>query len=193
MSVPNQLTIVRIVLGAIVPFMMLYGGLYTRITAGVLFAFAGATDYLDGWYARKYNVVTKLGKILDPIADKVIILGAFIVFSSLTNLDLYSFWWIVPIFFREILITLIRFFFLSKDQPLVVAASWSGKLKTAVQFLAIPIIYLVFMFRQYGNLQPALWQDALMFGMLGIATFITLQSGWSFFSKNWRLLWPKTA
>ena len=133
-------------------------------------------------------MVTKLGKILDPIADKVILMSCFFVFSSLTHLEIYSFWWIIPIFLREVLITTIRFIFLLKDKPLVIAASWSGKAKTIMQFTTIPFAYFIFMFRHYGNIQPATWAKVLLYTLLAVSVFFTLQSGWSFFSKNWKHL-----
>ena len=188
MNVPNILTLLRIVLGFIVPVLLLYGDLTERIIAAVLFTIAGITDYLDGWYARKYNMETKLGKILDPIADKIILLGCFFTLSSLTDLNVYSFWWIVPIFLREVLITVIRLVFLSREKPLVVAASWSGKAKTTMQFVTLPVAYFIFMFREYANLAPATWVEVAMCVLLAASVAFTLQSGWSFFSKNWKHL-----
>jgi len=167
---------------------MLYGDFNGRVLAAILFFIAGLTDYFDGWYARKYNLITKLGKILDPIADKVIILGGFFCFSSFTHLDVYSYWWIIPICFREVLITVVRFFFLSKAKPSVVGASWSGKVKTVMQFITLPVVYFVFMFRHYGNIQPAFWIEFILYAMLTISLIFTLQSGWSFFSNNWKYL-----
>ncbi len=159
-----------------------------RVLAAVLFFIAGATDFLDGWYARKYNLVTKLGEILDPIADKIIILGSFFVLSSLTHLDVYSFWWVIPIFFREVLITAIRFIFLSKEQPLVMASSWSGKVKTTMQFMTLPVAYFIFMFQHYGDIQFGPWVGYILYAMLIASVVFTLQSGWNFLSKNWKLL-----
>ncbi len=188
MNVPNILTIIRIILGFIVPVLLLYGDLQGRIIAAVLFFIAGVTDYLDGWYARKYNLVTKLGKILDPIADKIILLGCFFVLSSLTHIDAFSFWWVIPIFLREVLITVIRLIFLSKEKPLVTAATWSGKAKTTIQFVTLPVAYFIFMFRHYGDIQPAPWVAFILYALLVASVGFTLQSGWSFFSKNWKHL-----
>ena len=168
--------------------LLLYGDLNDRILAAVLFAIAGLTDYLDGWYARKYDLVTKLGKILDPIADKIILLGCFFVLSSLTDLNVYSFWWVIPIFLREVLITGVRFLFLTKKKPLVMAASWSGKAKTIMQFITLPVAYFIFMFRDYGNMPPAKWVEFVLYALLIASVAFTLQSGWSFFSKNWKHL-----
>jgi len=167
---------------------MLYGDFNGRVLAAVLFFIAGMTDYFDGWYARKYNLVTKIGKILDPIADKIIVLGGYFVFSSLTHLDVYSFWWVVPILLREVLITVVRFVFLLKEQPLVMAASWSGKAKTTMQFLTMPVVYFIFMFCHYGNLELTPWMTFILYATLIASVALTLQSGWSFFSKNWRHL-----
>lgn len=188
MNVPNILTVLRIILGMIVPILMLQGQFYVRIVAAVFFIIAGLTDFVDGWYARKYNLETKLGKILDPIADKVILLGVFFVLSSFTHLNVYSLWWVVPIFLREILVTLSRFVLLSKEQPVVVAASWSGKAKTVMHFMTIPVAYFIFMFQQYGDIEPATWAQFLLYATLTASVVITLHSGWSFFSKNWKQL-----
>lgn len=170
------------------PVLMLHGDMTGRIVAAVLFTVAGITDYLDGWYARKYNLVTKLGKILDPIADKVILLACFFIHSSLTHIDVYSYWWVIPIFLREVLITIVRLVFLSKEKPLVVAASWSGKAKTIMQFVTIPVAYFIFMFREYGDVQPSKWIEYFMMALLIASVSFTLQSGWSFFDKNWKHL-----
>jgi len=81
MNLPNFLTIMRIVVGAIVPFMMVHpewihpNTLNVRIWVAILFAIAAFSDWFDGWYARKYNLITKTGQILDPIAEKVITIG----------------------------------------------------------------------------------------------------------------------
>ena len=112
MNVPNALTFFRILLGFVVPYLMLQDDLTIRILAAILFAIASFTDWLDGWWARRYNLVTKLGKILDPIADKVITLSCFVVLSDLCFTQMYSIWWIVPIFLREVVITIYRLAFL---------------------------------------------------------------------------------
>ncbi len=188
MNIPIILTILRVILGIIIPILMLNEDFNGRVLAAVLFIIAGATDFLDGWYARKYNLVTEFGKILDPIADKIIVLGSFIVLSSLTHLNVYSFWWVVPIFLREVLITVIRLIFLVKAQPIVSAATYSGKVKTTIQFITLPVAYFIFMFRYYGNMQFAPWADFVLYAMLTASVVFTLQSGWSFFSNNWKHL-----
>ena len=147
MNVPNALTVFRIILGIIVPYLMWYGGVEERVFAAVLFGIAAFTDWLDGWYARRYNLITKIGKILDPIADKVLVLGSFVVLSDLRFEQMYSIWWIVPIFLREVIITIYRLIFLLRKKPIVVAASWSGKAKTVMQMITLPCAYFYLMFK----------------------------------------------
>ncbi len=77
MNVPNIITSIRIAIALIAPFYLIGGGLWVRVIAGAFMFLAVMTDWLDGWYARKYNKITKLGKILDPIADKILIIIYF--------------------------------------------------------------------------------------------------------------------
>jgi CDP-diacylglycerol--glycerol-3-phosphate 3-phosphatidyltransferase len=168
------------------------GDLEMRVWAAFLFTFAAVSDWFDGWYARRYNLITKFGKILDPIADKILVLGGFIAFSDLSRLDLYSFWWIVPIFLREAGITIYRIILLLQEKPEVVAASWSGKIKTLVQFLTLPCAYFYFMFKTYGDLdiQILYWS---LYVMIGVSLAFTLYSGWRVIYKSWQTRRAKKA
>jgi CDP-diacylglycerol--glycerol-3-phosphate 3-phosphatidyltransferase len=181
MNFPNILTSLRIVVALVAPIFLINGDLWTRIIAGIFIFMAIVTDWLDGWYARKYNEVTKLGKILDPIADKVLII---ITFSVFVYLDVLSIWWIIPIFIREILITVYRFLFLSKN--IVVAATKSGKIKTVVQMITIGIAYFWFMtHRHYREYHFSFINLALQIALL-ITLFLTIQSGVIFVKDNWK-------
>lgn len=189
MNVPNTLTICRIILGIIVPYLMLTGTLETHIYAAILFAIASFSDWLDGWYARKYNLVTKLGKILDPIADKVIVLGSFVVLSDVCFEFMYSIWWVVPIFLREVVITIYRLIFLMRKKPIVVAASWSGKAKTVMQMVTLPCAYLYFMYITYLQPQNELYINifwVFVHLMILASLAFTVGSGLRFFMKNWK-------
>ena len=181
MNVPNILTSIRILIALVAPFFLINGSLWVRIIAGILVFIAIITDWLDGWYARKYNKVTRLGKILDPIADKVLILISFSVF---VYMDVLSVWWIIPIFIREIVITVYRFIFLSKN--IVVAATRSGKIKTVIQMLTIGIAYILFMtsrhFREYFSEHF----NILLYIALTLTTYYTIKSGVVFLINNWR-------
>ena len=138
-QLPNAITIVRILCAPVFLWMLLAdagsdGPL--RWWAAVLFIVAIATDGLDGYLARKHEIVTDLGKLLDPIADKVLTGFAFIGLSILGELP----WWVTAIvLIREIGITVYRFMVVNDH---VLAAAWMGKLKTMAQALALSLALL---------------------------------------------------
>ena len=132
---PNIITIVRIFFAPVFIWMLLTAGddvnSPLRWWGAGLFVFGMATDGIDGYLARKYNVVSDFGKLLDPIADKVLTGGALITLSILGELP----WWVTGlILLREIGITVYRFAVLSDH---VIPASRGGKIKTITQFVAI--------------------------------------------------------
>lgn len=190
MNFPNFLSSLRILIALVAPFYLINGTMTESIVAGVVCTIAIATDWFDGWYARKYNKITKLGKILDPIADKMLVL---ISFSVLVYLDVLSIWWVVPIFIREILVTAYRFLFLSKN--IVIAAAKSGKIKTVMQMLTLGIAYFLFMtrnfFKEYllEHYETVLYSfNILLYFALAITVYITVKSGYLFFKNNWQLI-----
>jgi CDP-diacylglycerol--glycerol-3-phosphate 3-phosphatidyltransferase len=134
MNAANALTAVRIVLIPVfvaltVASEMIHPGL--RIAACITFLVASLTDFVDGWIARAYDLVTSFGKVADPIADKALTGSAFILLSAYGQLP----WWItIVILGREIGVTALRFWVIRRG---VIAASRGGKVKTALQTLAI--------------------------------------------------------
>lgn len=138
-NLPNALTLLRLIL--VVPFgiaLMWQDGANTtaRVVATALFVVASITDFVDGYLARKHNLVTSFGKIADPIADKLLTGVALVGLSLLGELP----WWVtVVILGREVAVTLMRFWVINSG---VMAASRGGKLKTAMQILAI-VLYLL--------------------------------------------------
>jgi len=138
-NLANMLTVLRI---ALVPFfawaLLADGGHSTsgRLIATAIFAIAAATDRMDGWLARRTCQITDVGKLLDPIADKLLIGTALVLLSWLGDLP----WWVtVVILVREIGITVLRFFLL---RYVVLPASRGGKLKTVLQSVAIGLYLL---------------------------------------------------
>lgn len=138
MNLPNKLTILRIIL---VPFMiaaLLIPFPHHVLVAGLIFGAASITDCLDGQIARKRNLITAFGKFADPLADKILVIAAFICF-------VYSGWSdpVLPIvvLFREFAVTSVRLVAASKGN--VVAANIWGKLKTVTQIVAIIAIFLM--------------------------------------------------
>ena len=113
MNLPNKLATLRMIL--VIPFVIFLGialstestglSIFMRILSFVIFAGASITDYFDGQIARKHNMVTNLGKLIDPLADKLLVISALVV---LTKYDQISLWFVLIIIFRELLITGLR-------------------------------------------------------------------------------------
>jgi CDP-diacylglycerol--glycerol-3-phosphate 3-phosphatidyltransferase len=129
-NVPNLLTILRLLL-SIVLFVLI--GLKMFAVATVVFVIAASTDWLDGFIARRYGLVTVLGRILDPFVDKVIICGTFIYLVAEPNSELKA-WMAVVVVGRELLVTALRSFL--EQQGADFSASMSGKLKMVLQCAA---------------------------------------------------------
>ena len=172
---PNILTTLRLVAVPVFAWMLLAHGddATWRIWTTVVFVLAILTDLVDGWWARRSNLVTNFGKIADPIADKALTGVAFVGLSILGPLP-----WIVTIVIlvREWGITLLRFVLLRRG--IVLAASKGGKLKTALQSVAL-VLFLIPM--DMGNAWGLSLVDTLYFGLkwlvMGLATIVTVVTG----------------
>ena len=132
-NLPNQLTWARLVLA--VAMFCFIAGAYYRISL-TLFLIAAGTDWLDGFLARKYDLVTTLGRILDPFADKVVVCGAFIFLSAIPGSRVLP-WMTVVIVGRELLVTALRSFL--EEQGADFSATLSGKLKMILQCVAVSL------------------------------------------------------
>ncbi|TFD58718.1 CDP-diacylglycerol--glycerol-3-phosphate 3-phosphatidyltransferase [Cryobacterium suzukii] len=177
-NVPNLITVVRILLAPVFIWMLLAdNGAHDalRWAAAVLFIIAIATDGIDGMIARRHNLVTDLGKILDPIADKILTGGALVCLSILGELP----WWVtIVILVREIGITVFRFVML-RDR--VIPASRGGKLKTIAQSVSISLALLPF-WLVFGE-----WVHWLNTATMTIALVLTVVSGLDYLISAWRL------
>ena len=188
MNLPNQLTILRIILTAFFVFFVFIPGLAFKVLALAVFSCAALTDWLDGKIAKSRNLITDFGKIMDPIADKILVLGAFL---SFIQLQLIPAWTVVVIIGRESAITSLRFFALSKGR--VIAASKGGKYKTVSQMAAIFIILLSMIFKEafkeYSSWYPVFDKYAGMSVYLAMLSTVvlTLISGISYVWDNRRL------
>jgi CDP-diacylglycerol--glycerol-3-phosphate 3-phosphatidyltransferase len=167
-QLPNTITIVRIVCAPIFLWMLLADGGSDgplRWWAAVLFIVAIATDGIDGAIARRNDIVTDLGKILDPIADKALTGCAFVGLSILNELP----WWItIVVLIREVGITIYRFMVISDH---VLAAAWMGKLKTVAQAVALSLA-LVPLWTLVGDW--IFWVNGIT---MTIAVILTIASG----------------
>jgi len=177
-NVPNQLSALRLVLALAVFCLMVYGSQAAYWVALVLFLVAAGTDWLDGYIARKYDMVTTLGRILDPFVDKVIICGTFIFLLSVPRMTArwYSLqaWMVVVIVGRELLVTALRSFLEQRGADF--SARWSGKWKMVFQCAAAALGLLYVALGRYPPGQPALvWWP--MVATLWIAVLLTVWSG----------------
>lgn len=188
MNLPNKLTVMRMVL---IPFMMFFY-LATfiphgigKIVALVIFVVAALTDLLDGKIARKYNLVTNLGKFLDPIADKILTAAAlFMLMADGTIPAPYGVIVVTIIIAREFMVSALRL--IAASQGTVLAADIWGKAKTMVQMIALPILLLVPFLIELGGVAGWLILTVKIVGWtaLGAATLLTIISGANYLIKN---------
>ena len=146
MNLPNRLAALRMLL--IIPFVIIMEialgtenkplEITLRIISFIIFVGASVTDYYDGQIARKYNLVTNLGKLLDPLADKLLVISALVVLTKYGKINL---WIVLIIIFRELLITGLRS--IAAAEGFVIAAETLGKLKTVTQMVALSLIILI--------------------------------------------------
>lgn len=188
MSLPNRLTIFRIFLTLVFVFFAVQTGVIFKIIAVVVFLMASLTDFYDGYYAKKYNLISDLGKMMDPIADKFLVLTAFFIF---TFMHLIPAWMFVVIFAREVAVTFARLYAMRRGT--VLAAEAAGKIKTVLQIFTIFTI-LIFMILAETNL-PGHWPawlgrfyKGIYFLMLAVVS-VTLFSGISFLWNNRRAVY----
>lgn len=137
MNLPNQITLIRVILVPVFVVIMLIDGIpYNDIIACTIFCVACASDFVDGYLARKWNLVTNFGKFADPLADKLLVSTALI---CLVELDRLPSWVVIIIISREFIISGLRL--IAVDNGIVIAANYWGKVKTVVQmFMCIFLI-----------------------------------------------------
>jgi len=190
MTLPNQLTILRIVLTPIFLYLFLSKDpLLIQISLGV-FIIAALTDWYDGWLARKFNYITDWGKFWDPLADKILTSTAFIGFFFVGLLEL---WMVVLIIFRDLIVTLLRIYAESRGYNFV--TSYYAKWKTVLQ-----MVFLYYLLLLYGGLKTIevysgneklfdqLADINLIYIIMLIITIITVHSGITYLLKNKHLI-----
>ncbi|MGB7998688.1 MAG: CDP-diacylglycerol--glycerol-3-phosphate 3-phosphatidyltransferase [Anaerobacillus sp.] len=188
MNLPNKITVSRIFLIPVFLIFLLaplpFGEteiagtvlLNSQLIATAIFIFASVTDWIDGYIARKHNLVTNLGKFLDPLADKLLVTSAFV---SLVELGGAPAWLVVLILSREFAVTGLRL--VASAEGEVLAASNLGKLKTWIQIIAIIALLIEnvpFEAIGFPFATISLWA----------ALIITVYSGWDYFYKNREVL-----
>lgn len=148
MNLPTQLTLLRIILTPVFLFLLFYNGLPSKILSFIVYIVASLTDWYDGYYARKFGTVSKWGKFLDPLADKILVSSAFVAFYIL---GLVQLWVVLIIVTRDVLITGLRSYALLKSQPVVTI--YIAKVKTLIQMSAVFITFIIFLVKQYAEVK----------------------------------------
>lgn len=173
---PNVMTLSRILAVPLLVILMMMPGKVTLLLSAALFSLASITDYFDGYYARKYGLVSNLGKILDPLADKLLVSCAFIMLVALG----YAPAWIVCLIIgRELAVTGLRCVLIENGED--VSASWLGKYKTGFQIACIIplLIHYSYFGIDFGAIGSVLLYGALLF---------TIWSGADYFIKFRKLI-----
>ena len=208
LNLPNKLTLARMIM---VPFLMVFItfdfglGVWSRLIAAFFFALASFTDFLDGYLARRDNLVTNFGKFMDPLADKLMVFVALISLCYVTGRDtlftydlfghpivdqserIYGVCLLavtILVIFRELAVTSMRMVVTNTD-GVVIAANWLGKVKTCVQilFILIAIIEPMFDYEFLGG------HAASYVAMIAMAV-MTLWSGFEYFKGYWKYINP---
>ena len=172
LNLPNVLTLLRILLVPVLVVALLSETTNGDLLAAIVFALASATDAMDGYLARARNAITNFGKLMDPIADKLLIIGSLVALVSLNRL---AAWVAMVIIARELTVTVTRM--QASQQGLVIASNWWGKAKTITQAATIFCLIAI------GEPTPA-WVESMVYGMVAI----TIVSGVDYFFGLRRVL-----
>lgn len=188
MNLANKITLSRIALTFVFMVFLFLKGLLFKISALFIFIIASWTDFLDGFLAKKRNEITDFGKLMDPIADKILVIAAFLAF---VEMKLIPAWIVVVIVFREFIITGLRLFALAKGE--VIKAERAGKHKTVSQMFSIYIILIFIIFKELGTTLFRFWNERLeylfreiIFYTMVVTAILTLISGVSYLVRNKR-------
>jgi len=189
MNIANKLTMLRIVLTFVFMFFFFCHGLWAKVLSLVIFIIAALSDFFDGVIAQRKNMVTDFGRLMDPIADKILVLAAFAAF---VQMQLIEAWMFVIIVSREILITSLRLFALNKGK--VLSATRAGKHKTVSQMLVIFSILGFIVVKEvlltYFTWNPGwenIFRQAIYILML-LTVGLTLYSGVSYLWENRKVI-----
>ena len=190
LNLPNILTLARVAAVPVVVVLMLSDSRSSGMWAAAIFGIAAVTDFIDGWLARKWEIVTVLGKFLDPLADKLIVMAALIM---LIPLDRAPAWAVFIILAREMVVTGLRS--IASSEGIVIAASDLGKYKTIYQMIAIPGLMLHYDYHWLFGLEWSLFRVNMHnFGIFFfyIAFALTIWSGFDYLQKFFRVFARET-
>ncbi|MBI4548985.1 MAG: CDP-diacylglycerol--glycerol-3-phosphate 3-phosphatidyltransferase [Ignavibacteriae bacterium] len=191
MSIPNSLTILRIILTPIFAILLFSESSFLKQMSLIVYIVAALTDWYDGWVARKYGYVSRWGKFLDPLADKI--LSATALFSFV-YLDLVDAWMVWIIVLRDFLITGLRIYAEWIDQPIV--TSKTAQAKTFGEFIVIYYILILYVGsnvtiikNKVGELIESLMDPQVLFGMILLVTLSSIGTGMMYVFANRKVVY----
>ena len=179
--IPNIITVFRILLVPFFIYFLMNDFINSKLYAAMIFGIASISDMLDGKIARKYGIVTRFGTFMDPLADKILIVSAFLAFVILGYIPL---WMLLVIVFRDVIITLLRM--LMEHNGITMVTSNIGKLKTVVQILSINLIlfYMITLSYEINEIVNLFDKFSIIYFFMIITTIFTLITGIDYFYKN---------
>lgn len=189
-TLPNTLTFARLVLSPVFFVLIISPDPLQRQISIAVFAVAALTDWYDGEIARRYGSITKLGKFLDPLADKFLTSAAFAAFAVLG----YVAWWmVIAIVVRDILITVLRSIAESRDEHIVTSklAQWKTFIQMSVLYYLLLLIVgqdIAWVQSVFGGTVPALLDPDLLFGLMLAVTVLTLWTGVQYIIDNRQII-----
>lgn len=190
LTLPNQLTLLRVLLAPLFAYLLLSESSFNRQISLIVFIIAALTDWYDGWIARKMGYISRWGKFLDPLADKILSSVALLAYVGLGLVDAWMVWIVI---IRDFAITGLRTYAEYRDQPIV--TSKGAQAKTFGQFVVIYYILILYVARsvppiysQFGGVIDTLMHPQVLFGMMLVVTLSTLGTGIAYLFDNRKFL-----
>ena len=190
LNLPNQLTLLRVILTPVFVVLLLSNDPLAMQISLAVFVIAALTDWYDGWAARKTGSISRGGKFLDPLADKVLSSAALLSYVWLGLIDGWMVWTVI---FRDFLITGLRTYAEYRDQPIV--TSKGAQAKTFGQFVVIYYILILhvgrsipLVYREFGRTIDVLMAPQVLFGMMLLVTISTVGTGVAYLFDNRKFL-----
>jgi CDP-diacylglycerol--glycerol-3-phosphate 3-phosphatidyltransferase len=190
MSLPNSLTLLRIILTPLFLALFLSDSSFSKQLSLVVFIVAALTDWYDGWVARKYGYITRWGKFLDPLADKILSSATLFSFVFLGLVDAWMVWIIV---LRDFLITGLRSYAEYRNEPII--TSKTAQAKTFGEFVVIYYIVILYvaenvpiLSKDFGPLIESLMHPQVLFGMVLLVTLSSIGTGIMYLFDNRKFL-----
>ena len=183
-NIPNVLTIFRILLTPLFIICLFYNYPYARLWALIIFIVASVTDAFDGYYARRYNQVTRHGQFLDPLADKILVSSAFISFALM---KLVPFWMVALIIFRDLFVTGLRMAMESKGLTMITSKIAKAKTTTQISVIIFILLFLgvqIFSYSWLKEIINFIVENRIIYYFTLIATIFTVWTGISYLYKN---------